>query len=190
MNIKNLLFLIIFGMLATGYVTTDTPQKNQSTDEIVKKEKTKPFDGDKIVQIGIVVDDVEKYAQKYAKFFGVETPNVIISEKLDIAKTHYHGKQTKARVKQAFFNFDNITIEVLEPVGGPSTWREFLENNGPGVHHIAFQVKGMDQRIDEMENRGADLIQQGQWTGGSGGRYAYFDSNDQLAVILELLENF
>jgi len=190
MNIKTLLFLTIFGMLATGYVTTDTPQKNKFADKTVKKDQAKPFDGDKIVQIGIVVDDVEKYAQKYAHFFGVETPKVIISEKLDKAKTHYHGKPTKARVKQAFFHFDNITIEVLEPMGGPSTWSDYLENHGSGVHHIAFQVKGMDQRIEEMENRGADLIQQGQWTGGSGGRYAYFDSNNQLAVILELLENF
>ena len=150
----------------------------------------RPFDGTKIVQIGIVVRDVEKYAKSYAEFFGVEVPDVIISEPEDTAKTCYHGRPTKARVKQVFFNFDNISIELLEPLGGPSTWKEFLDSNGEGVHHIAFEIKGMDEQIARMQDRGVNLIQQGRWTDGSGGRYAYFDSSDKLAVILELLENF
>jgi 4-hydroxyphenylpyruvate dioxygenase-like putative hemolysin len=120
----------------------------------------------------------------------VEVPKVIISETEDKAKTRYHGQPTKARVKQAFFHFDNISLEVLEPVGGPSTWKEFLDSNGEGVHHIAFEIKSMDDRIAEMQGRDVTLIQQGRWTDYSGGRYAYFDSNAQLAVILELLENF
>ena len=150
----------------------------------------KSFEGNKLVQIGIVVGDVEKYAKRYAEFFGVEEPEIIWSEAEETAKTLYHGKGTKGRVKQAFFEFDNICIELLEPVGGPSTWQEFLERHGEGVHHIAFEVKGMDGHIAEMEERGAGLIQQGRWTGGSGGRYAYFESEGQLGVILELLENF
>ncbi|MBN1996368.1 VOC family protein [candidate division KSB1 bacterium] len=148
------------------------------------------FNGTKIVQIGIVVRDVEKYTKSYADFFGVETPKIIISETEDKAKTHYFGQPTKARVKQAFFQFDNITIELLEPVGTPSTWKDFLDKNGEGVHHIAFEVKGMDERITEMQARGTSLIQEGRWTDYSGGRYAYFDSEAQLAVITELLENF
>ena len=148
------------------------------------------FAGKKVVQIGIVVRDVEKYARSYAEFFGVEEPEIIWSEPEEKAKTRYHGKATKGQVKQAFFDFDNICIELLEPVDGPSTWQEFLEEHGEGVHHIAFEIKGMDGHIAEMEERGAGLIQQGRWTGGSGGRYAYFESERQLAVILELLEKF
>ena len=48
----------------------------------------------------------------------------------------------------------------------------------------------MDDHIAQMKGRGAALIQQGRWTTYTGGRYAYFDSNEKLAVILELLENF
>ncbi len=150
----------------------------------------KPFEGKKVVQIGLVVHDVEKYARSYAEFFGVDVPKIIWSETEEKAKTLYHGKPTKARVKQAFFHFDNISIELLEPVNGPSTWKEFLDSKGEGVHHIAFEIKGMDGHIAEMQEKGAALIQQGRWTDYSGGRYAYFESQRQLAVILELLENF
>ena len=190
MKSNPLIAITIIGLFIAGCASTDTTEKSHINGTRIDRSNAKPFDGKKIVQIAIVVGDVEKYAKNYAEFFGVEVPEIIISETEDKAKTRYHGRPTKARVKQAFFRFDNTLIELLEPVGGPSTWKDFLDNNGEGVHHIAFEVKGMDDRITEMRNRGINLIQQGQWTTYTGGRYAYFDSTEQLAVMLELLENF
>lgn len=151
---------------------------------------SKPFNGNRIVQIGLVVRDVEKCAGNYAEFFGVDVPEVTITETEDTAKTRFHEKPTKARAKLAFFHFDNVTIELIEPIDGPSTWKEFLDTKGQGVHHIAFETRDMDKHMTQMENRQVSLIQQGRWTAGSGGQYAYFDTQPQLAVILELLENF
>jgi methylmalonyl-CoA/ethylmalonyl-CoA epimerase len=188
MKVKILLVLILVGLFIAGCASTD--DKGDIKGAGTKRSNAGPFDGRKIVQIAIVVRDVEKYAKSYAEFFGVDVPKIIISETEDKAKTRYLGRPTKARVKQAFFRFDNVTLELLEPVGGPSTWKEFLDSNGEGVHHIAFEIKGMDDRIAQMQDRGATLIQEGRWTTYTGGRYAYFDSNAQLAVILELLENF
>jgi methylmalonyl-CoA/ethylmalonyl-CoA epimerase len=190
MKYRIFITLILPGLFITGCASTNTTDKNDLKEVGIERNNAVPFNGKKIVQIGIVVSDVEKYAKSYAEFFGVEVPEIIISETEDKAKTQYLGRPTKARVRQAFFRFDNISLELLEPVGGPSTWKDFLDSNGEGVHHIAFEIKGMDERIAEMQGRGASLIQQGQWTTYTGGRYAYFDSNDQLAVILELLENF
>ena len=190
MKIKALTVLSLIGLFVAGCASTDPADKSELKGAGIMQSNAEPFNGKKIVQIGIVVRDVEKYAKSYAEFFGVEVPGIIISETEETAKTSYHGRPTKARVKQAFFNFDNISLELLEPVGGPSTWKDFLDSNGEGVHHIAFEIKGMDDQIARMQGRGINLIQQGRWTNGSGGRYAYFDSNDNLAVILELLENF
>ena len=190
MKLKTTIVLTIVGLFIAGCASTDTAERGDLTEAKIEPNNAKPFDGTKIVQIAIVVRDVEKYAKNYAEFFGVQVPEIIISETEDKAKTRYHGRPTKARVKQAFFRFDNTRIELLEPVGGPSTWKDFLDSNGEGVHHIAFEVKGMDDRIAEMQDRGINLIQQGRWTTYTGGRYAYFDSNDRLAVMLELLENF
>jgi methylmalonyl-CoA/ethylmalonyl-CoA epimerase len=190
MKLRTVTVFTIIGLFIAGCASTDTADQSNLKGAGTMQNNARPFDGTKIVQIGIVVRDVEKYAKSYAEFFGVEVPDVIISEPEDTAKTCYHGRPTKARVKQVFFNFDNISIELLEPLGGPSTWKEFLDSNGEGVHHIAFEIKGMDEQIARMQDRGVNLIQQGRWTDGSGGRYAYFDSSDKLAVILELLENF
>ena len=78
------------------------------------------------------------------------------------------------------------SLELIEPIGGPSTWQEFLDERGEGVHHIAFFVEDTDQVVALLEGNGIAVVQQGDYTGG---RYTYVDSAPALGVILELLEN-
>lgn len=58
-------------------------------------------------------------------------------------------------------------------MGGLSTWQEFLETKGEGVHHIAFQIQGMDEQVAILKKKGMPLVQRGDYEGGC---YAYVDS--------------
>ncbi len=139
-----------------------------------------------VTQIAVVVKDVERSAKAYADVLGVPVPKWELTDTVEKAHTRYLGQPTKAQAKLAFIELQNIVIELIEPVGGPSTWRSFLETRGEGVHHIAFEVKDMGKRIAGLKVKGLPTIQTGDYTGG---RYAYVDGTAKLAVILELLEN-
>jgi catechol 2,3-dioxygenase-like lactoylglutathione lyase family enzyme len=140
-----------------------------------------------VVQIGILVKDIEKSAQVYADFLGVPNPGWNWTDPHEKSEAVYRGNPTQARSKLAFFKIgDSLQLELIEPDEHPSTWREDLEANGEGVHHIAFNVKGMKEVTQKLEANGIPLIQKGEYTGG---RYAYFDSKEQLKTVLELLEN-
>jgi len=139
-----------------------------------------------VVQIGLIVRDIEITAQSYAALLGVDVPEWSLTGSVEEAHTRYRGEPTEARAKLAFFRLGNLQIELIEPVGGPSTWREFLDAHGEGVHHIAFTVDGMQGQVAALDAHGMPLVQRGDYTGG---RYAYIDSSEQLKVILELLEN-
>ncbi len=139
-----------------------------------------------VCQIGLIVRDIERMSRAYADLFGVDVPQWFLTDTADKAHTVYRGQPTEARAKLAFFNLGQVSLELIEPVGGPSTWQEFLDTHGPGVHHIAFQIQGMDEQIAILEEKGMTLVQRGDYTGG---RYAYVDGSEQIAVILELLEN-
>jgi methylmalonyl-CoA/ethylmalonyl-CoA epimerase len=152
--------------------------------------ESKPLPNKKMVQVAVIVKDVEETAKKWADLLGVEVPKAVVSEPATTAGTMYRGKPTEGRVKMVFFKLENLSLELLEPVGGPSVWREVLEEKGECIHHIAFEVKGMDEHIRNIEKKGMPLTQRGRWTEGSGGCYAYFDSEEELGVILELLENY
>ena len=139
-----------------------------------------------ITQIGILVHDIEKTSREYADFFGVEKPQWSITDSVDNAQTQYRGKRSEARAKLAFFDMGSLQLELIEPDHNPSTWRESLDKNGEGPHHIAFEIEGMKDKIAVLRHNQMPLLQKGEYTGG---RYAYIDTLRDLKVIIELLEN-
>jgi methylmalonyl-CoA/ethylmalonyl-CoA epimerase len=115
-----------------------------------------------------------------------EKPQYSITDDVDKAQTQYRGKRSAARAKLAFFDMGSLQLELIEPDDNPSTWRESLDKNGEGPHHIAFVIKGMKEKIAVLERNQMPLLQKGEHTGG---RYAYIDASRDLKVIIELLEN-
>jgi methylmalonyl-CoA/ethylmalonyl-CoA epimerase len=144
------------------------------------------FGSNIVCQVGLIVRDVERSAEAYSQVFGMPKPTAIITDEADVAKTTYKGEPTNARAKLAFFNMGQVSLELIEPIGGPSTWQEFLDDKGEGVHHIAFRVKGTDEVVALLGEQGIGVVQQGYYTGGM---YTYVDSAPALGVILELLED-
>jgi len=144
------------------------------------------FTSDKVVQVGIVVKDIEKTSAAYAPAFDMEKPKWFWTGDYEAARTEFRGAASEARAKLAFFRFANLEIELIEPDEKPSTWREFLETKGEGMHHLAFITKGMRDQIGRAEAAGMPLVQKGEYTGG---RYAYCDASDALKMVVEFLEN-
>lgn len=144
--------------------------------------------GTKIVtQIGFVVNDIEKTSQAFADFLGVEKPQWSLTDTIDKTHGEFNGQPCPARAKLVFFHVgETLDIELIEPDETPSVWRNVLNEKGEGVHHIAFVVNGMKEKILALEGNGMKLLQRGEYTGG---RYAYIDCVDQLKTIVELLEN-
>lgn len=139
-----------------------------------------------ITQIGILTEDIQTAKTAWEKFLGL--PSQQISQSDGYAQTHavYRWEPLEGRIYQVCFNFENIELELIQPVGDvPSYWKECLEKNGPGIHHISFAVKNMDKCIDDCEELGIPSIQRGDFPGG---RYAYLDASDSMNVVLELLE--
>jgi methylmalonyl-CoA/ethylmalonyl-CoA epimerase len=147
----------------------------------------KGMGADIICQVGLIVRDIERSAEAYSRVLGMPKPEVIVTDGPEIAHTRFRGEPTDARARLAFFDMGQISLELIEPIGGPSTWQEFLDEKGEGVHHIAFSVKDTDRAVAFLEGNGIGVVQQGDYTGG---RYTYVDSAAVLGVILELLENF
>lgn len=139
-----------------------------------------------ITQIGVIVRDIEAVSQAYADFLGVEKPAWFWTDVVEVAKTEYQGAPSPARAKLAFFDCGQLQLELIEPDEHPSTWQDFLEEKGEGMHHIAFVIEGMKEKIQLLEGRGMPLAQKGEYTGG---RYAYMDATRDLKLWIELLEN-
>jgi Glyoxalase/Bleomycin resistance protein/Dioxygenase superfamily len=140
-----------------------------------------------VTQVGLLVHDIEKASQIYADFLGVPKPRIQVTDALEKSQAKYRGNPTPARAKLAFFDVGpGLQLELIQPDEKPSTWREDLDRKGECVHHIAFRIKGMKEKVGDLAKEGMPLVQSGEYTGG---RYAYVDATRDLKVLIELLEN-
>ncbi|MCP4395925.1 MAG: VOC family protein [bacterium] len=140
----------------------------------------------RVTQIGYIVKNIEEASKRFAQFFSMDVPDIIITDGYEKAQTEYRGNPSKAGAKLAFFHLENLDIELIEPDEEQSVWREHLEEHGEGIQHLAFEIKGMKQKIELFGNDGMKLLQKGEYTGG---RYAYVDTTKAIDTVVELLEN-
>lgn len=144
---------------------------------------------DVVVQLGLVVENLDETGQKFADFFGVPCPTTVYSGEPAVVQGSYLGKPTEASCHMKFFETPSLQLELIQPDDNPSVWRDFLNEKGEGLHHIAFRVKDMEQTISGLETNGHSLLQRGLY-GDASGQFAYMDTRKDLKLILELLEDF
>ena len=106
---------------------------------------------DVVVQLGFVVRDVEKTGAKFAEFFGAECPPICTSGDPDVVKGSYRGEPTRASCRMKFFETPSLQIELIQPDDTPSVWRDFLNEKGEGMHHIAFRVKMILELLEDFD---------------------------------------
>ena len=126
-----------------------------------------------IRQIGILVRDLEKSVAAFERFLEL------------------WGKPCYGRCHQALFNLENIQIELVSPYGeGDSVWKECLDRDGEGLHHLAFKTDNIKEALKDVEDRSnAKLMQYGTWPDfPKNGQYAYMDVHSEIKTIVELLE--
>ncbi len=145
------------------------------------------LDDHKMVQVGIVVDDMDSAIEMYSRVLGMEVSATTTASSYEGRPTRYKGQPNESTAKLAFFNLDNISIELIQPLKGPSTWEDFLKEHGPGIHHIAFNVTGIEEHAEAFKSAGLPVVQNGGWDGGA---YEYIDASEKMGVIIELLEHY
>lgn len=142
----------------------------------------------KIAQVAIVCKDINVCAERWSKVLGQPAPAVRTTLPGDEVSVMYRGKPSKAQVKLTFFKTGDATLELMEPVGAGSHWKELLDKNGEGIHHIAFQVQNLEQAVKYFAEQGMPEVMRGRYDS-KNGTYVYLDSEDKLGVTVELLHS-
>ena len=118
----------------------------------------------KIVQIAIVCRDAEASAKRWAALLGVQPPKPDITRPGSEVNLIYRGKPSNSQLKVAYFALDGQpALELMEPVGGDTAWKEHLDQYGESVHHVAFQVEDVERTIKTLEGLGYPVIHRGRF---------------------------
>lgn len=128
----------------------------------------------KISHVGIAVNSIEESAPFYRDVLGME----------------FEGTEVVAeqKVKVAFFVVGESRIELLEPTDPESPVAKFLAKNGPGVHHVAYEVADLEKRLRQLKNEGVRLIDETPRTGAHKTKIAFMHPKASGGVLTELCQ--
>jgi hypothetical protein len=82
-----------------------------------------------------------------------------------------------------------ITLELIQPLTGPSPHEEFLAQHGEGLHHLGIYVEDAEKHAEEMRELGYEEILYARGLGPKGdGAAIYFDTLKSFGTLLEFIE--
>ncbi|MEA2141300.1 MAG: methylmalonyl-CoA/ethylmalonyl-CoA epimerase [Solirubrobacteraceae bacterium] len=79
-------------------------------------------------------------------------------------------------------------VELLAPLGADTPVGKFLAKNGPGLHHVAYQVQDIDATLGALKRAGLALIDEQPRIGIRGSRVAFMHPRATAGVLTELVE--
>lgn len=131
-----------------------------------------------INHIGIAVRSIDAHRAYYEETLGA----------------HFEGIEEvpSQQVRVAFFRIGPeghpVRLELLEPTAPESTIAGFIEKRGEGLHHVAYTVDNLPQRLQMLKEEGVRLIDEHPRPGAHHTHIAFLHPKSSGGVLTELCE--
>jgi methylmalonyl-CoA/ethylmalonyl-CoA epimerase len=128
----------------------------------------------RIDHIGVAVEEIEPALELYRDSFELTLAHREVVEEqgveavlLDVGENH---------------------VELLAPLSADTPVGRFLAKQGPGLHHVAYQVQDIEATLEKLRKAGLQLIDQEPRTGIRGSRVAFMHPRATAGVLTEIVQ--
>ena len=128
----------------------------------------------KIDHVAVCVPDIDEALARWQEVFDLESRERESSEAL--------------RTDAVVVPIGGCNLELVSPRAGNTGLEKFLVKRGPGLHHIALEVSGLDEALALLKALGVPLIDEAPKVGAGGHRVAFLHPRATGGVLVELVE--
>jgi len=128
----------------------------------------------RIDHIGVAVEEIEPALELYRD-----------SLKLEVAHREVVEEQG---VEAVLLDVGENHVELLAPLAQDTPVGKFLARQGPGLHHVAYQVGDIDATLQSLRQAGLRLIDEQPRTGIRGSRVAFLHPRATGGVLTEIVQ--
>lgn len=128
----------------------------------------------RIDHIGVAVEEIEPALELYRDSFELTLAHREVVEEqgveavlLDVGESH---------------------VELLAPLSADTPVGRFLAKQGPGLHHVAYQVQDIEATLERLRTAGLQLIDQEPRAGIRGSRVAFMHPRATAGVLTEIVQ--
>ena len=125
-----------------------------------------------IEHIGIAVKSIEESKKYYEEVLGLKCYSV--------------EEVADQKVKTAFFQVGDTKIELLESTSPDGPIGKFIEKKGEGMHHLAFAVDNASEALQDVGEKGVQLIDKVSRNGAEGLKIGFLHPKSTHGVLTEL----
>ena len=127
-----------------------------------------------IDHIAFVVDDLGEAIAEQRESFGV-----LVEHREDLFDDD---------AEIAFLEVGGSSIALIAPTSDDSPYRAFLDDGGPGLHHIAYRVADCAAALAALADAGRELIDEEPREGPRGMKVAFVSPDSTYGVLVQLVE--
>lgn len=127
----------------------------------------------RITEIGVAMKDLGAAGRLYRDLFRARESAVYEVGEFEMA--------------MRMFRVGNIDFELMEPAGSGGMIAKFLEREGEGIHHIAFEVDDVLGAVRRMKRNGVDVIDETPFQI-EGLKAVFLRPRSTGGVLIELIE--
>ena len=126
----------------------------------------------KLEHIGIAVRNLDESNRLFTRLLGVEPYKTETVE--------------REGVRTSFFRVGDVKIELLESTRTGSAIDTFIEKRGEGIHHLAFDVHDVQQKIDDFTKDGFNVLAKEPLPGADNKMIAFLHPKSTNGVLVEV----
>lgn len=128
----------------------------------------------RIDHIGVATDDLEGALALYEGTLGMPL-------------AHRETVESQG-VEAALLDVGDGHVELLRPLGPDTPVGKYLEQRGPGLHHVAYAVGDIDDVLGRLKDAGVELIDDEPRVGIRDSRVAFVHPRSTGGVLTEIVE--
>jgi len=128
----------------------------------------------RIDHIGVAVEELEPALELYTGALSLELVHREVVE--------------EQGVEAALLDVGENHVELLAPLGPDTPVGKFLARQGPGLHHVAYQVRDIEATLQTLSAAGMRLIDEQPRTGIRASRVAFLHPRSTGGVLTEIVQ--
>ena len=128
----------------------------------------------KIDHIAIVVESNQEMVSLFATLFGFR-----VAETLEVPEQGF---------RSTCISKEDVTIELIEPIGSEGTIVKFLRTRGGGLHHVSLQVDNIDEEVKSLRTKGVRLVGEKPLQATETSKVCFIHPSSIGGILVELIE--
>ena len=128
----------------------------------------------KLDHVGTVVKNTEEAVSLFSNLFGFK-----ITEPRTFQEEGF---------RSTLISKEEVTLELIEPIGPEGMIQKFVEKRGGGLHHISLQVDDLEGEIKQLKTQGVKFVKEEPSQISETSKIVFIHPRSMNGLLIELIQ--